>query len=152
MLPRLLRIGRFPSPRHPPTARTSLGGHGDATGAQAGRNISTLGWFLKALSLGDCCNDHSDHLKPSSVRFERPQSQRGSCSQGSEVAFPWNGAAADCVAFTSCKEASPGWQSLQETHVTRVNNEYQSSSEGGKSSLSFKASHWIVPEVLQGSS
>lgn len=66
------------------------------------------------------------------------------------MAFPWNEAATDDVAFTSCKEASSGWQSLQEANVKRVNNEYQSCSEGGKSSLSFKASHWIVPEVLQG--
>lgn len=49
------------------------------------------------------------------------------------------------------KKPALGWQSLQEAHVKRVNNEYQSSSEGEKNPLSFKASHWIAPEVLQGS-
>lgn len=49
------------------------------------------------------------------------------------------------------KPPALGQQSLQEAHVKRVNNEYQSSSESEKSPLNFKASHCIAPEVLQGS-
>lgn len=49
------------------------------------------------------------------------------------------------------KPPALGQQSLQEAHVKRVNNEYQSSSESEKSPLNFKASHRIAPEVLQGS-
>lgn len=46
---------------------------GDATGAHSGSNSSTPGWFFKALPLADGCNDH---LKPSGVRSERPQSHK----------------------------------------------------------------------------